>query len=685
MRKNLLVFFITFTVLFFSQRTNAADWSSTVVDTANSVGMNTSLTIDTNGKIHIAYEDYTDNNVKYATNATGSWITSPVDITDNVGFWGISMALDATNNVHIAYQDETNGNLKYATNVSGAWIVTTIDNSSNDVGLYPSLVIDSNNKAHVAYLDETNIALKYATNLTGAWTTTTLDSGTLSGFFSSLAIDANNKLHISYYSLLPAALKYITNISGSWQITTLDTINCDYGTSLVVDNNNQAHISYYDSINKYLKYATNATGNWVYSAVDSSGDVGMYSSIAADANNKIFISYSDNTNKDLKYATNVAGSWVTTTLDSADSVGAYSAIKLDNHHRVHISYSDLTNNELDYIYMVGPSAPVLNIDTEDQYINDPAIETELLASGNPVQMMVSENSDFSGAAWEPYDTGKELTLSTGDGMKTVYAKFRDQWYAETDTASDNIYFDTTGPTVAASPAAGSYTNVQRVTLNADDGSGSGPSTIYYTTNGSPPRTTSSVYTVPITVTYNSDLKYFAVDNLGNTGSSATASYEIAKAKFVTKDAVDAEVLMAGKNIKYYANNIEFYFSDYADKFSQKKYYLEIKKFSKYPSNYQKVKKSALTYQWRIKTNMNKYSRQQDLNLNLIFRYTSNQYNKLKKHNSTVVESDLKLMTYNKAIKKWEAVDGQTISTGNNMISVKINTLKYKTNNFAIGL
>jgi len=685
MRKKLLALIIAFVVLFFGPATYAADWSSSIIDTTNNVGANASLAVDTNGKSHIAYEDYTNNDVMYATNVSGAWVTANIDSTDNVGFWGLSLALDSDDKVHIAYQDETNGNLKYATNLTGSWVISTIDNSTDDVGLTPSIIIDSNDKVHIAYMDETNIALKYATDLTGSWITTTLDSGTWSGFSPSIGIDANNKLHIGYYSLFPATLKYITNTTGSWKITNLEDVNCDYGVSLVVDNNNFVHISYYDATNDDLRYATNISGSWVYAEIDATGDVGEHSSITADKNNNIYISYYDNTNKDLKLATNISGSWVITTLSATDSVGWYSSIKLDDNHRTHIAFNDTTNGELKYIYTVGPTTPVLNIDSEDQYINDPEISVELSASGNPLQMMISENSDFTGAAWETYETTKDFSLSSGDSEKTVYAKFRDQWYAETDATSDNIYLDTTGPTVTASPAAGSYDNVEKVILTADDGSGSGLSTIYYTTNGSLPRTTSSIYTEPIAVTYNSDLKYFAVDDLGNTGATVTASYEIAKAKFVTKNAVNAEVLMAGKNIKYYANNIEFYFSDYADKFAQKKYYLEIKKFSKYPSNYKKVKKSALTYQWRLKTNMNKYSRQHDLNLNFIFRYTTNQYNKLKKHNSNVVESDLKLMAYNKTAKKWEAVDGQTISTGNNMISVAVDSLPYKTNNFAIGI
>ena len=49
--------------------------------------------------------------------------------------------------------------------------------------------------------------------------------------------------------------------------------------------------------------------SWMFSTIDSTGDVGLQSSIAVDSNSGVHISYLDNTNGDLKYATNADGSW----------------------------------------------------------------------------------------------------------------------------------------------------------------------------------------------------------------------------------------------------------------------------------------------------------------------------------------------------------------------------------------
>lgn len=53
----------------------------------------------------------------------------------------------------------------------------------------------------------------------------------------------------------------------------------------------------------------------------------------------------------------------------------------------------------------------------------------------------------SGATWESYAATKALTLSTGDGTKTVYAKFRDAVGNESVTVSATVTLDTTAPVV----------------------------------------------------------------------------------------------------------------------------------------------------------------------------------------------------------------------------------------------
>jgi hypothetical protein len=67
-----------------------------------------------------------------------------------------------------------------------------------------------------------------------------------------------------------------------------------------------------------------------------------------------------------------------------------------------------------------------------------------------LQMMVSESSDFSGASYESYSATKAITLSEGDGTKTVYAKFKDQYGNITSSYNDTVTLDMTAPDTPSS-------------------------------------------------------------------------------------------------------------------------------------------------------------------------------------------------------------------------------------------
>ncbi len=51
------------------------------------------------------------------------------------------------------------------------------------------------------------------------------------------------------------------------------------------------------------------------------------------------------------------------------------------------------------------------------------------------------------ASWESYTASKAITLTTGDGSKSVSAKIRDDVGNETSTLTDTITLDTTAPVV----------------------------------------------------------------------------------------------------------------------------------------------------------------------------------------------------------------------------------------------
>lgn len=93
------------------------------------------------------------------------------------------------------------------------------------------------------------------------------------------------------------------------------------------------------------------------------------------------------------------------------------------------------------------------------------------------QMMISNDSSFTGASWETYSALKSWTLTTGNGSKTVYIKFKDNAGNATGSYSDTIVLDVPpAPTSAPAPvypgkllqngASGQSVNIIQQKLNS---------------------------------------------------------------------------------------------------------------------------------------------------------------------------------------------------------------------------
>ena len=95
------------------------------------------------------------------------------------------------------------------------------------------------------------------------------------------------------------------------------------------------------------------------------------------------------------------------------------------------------------------------------------------------------------------------------------------------TESYTLPSDTTAPTTTASPAGGSYTSIQSVTLTCTDtAGGSGCAGTYYTTDGSTPTTASPQYTGALTISVTTELKFFSADTAGNLEAVRTEKYTL---------------------------------------------------------------------------------------------------------------------------------------------------------------
>jgi hypothetical protein len=147
-----------------------------------------------------------------------------------------------------------------------------------------------------------------------------------------------------------------------WHTESVDTSG-EVGkfTSIAVDTSFNPHISYYDDTNDDLRYAYYDGSSWDTGRVDYYGSVGEYTSIALDASDNPHISYYDSTNSDLKYAYYDGSSWQLESVDTTGYVGYCTSIALDASDNPHVSYA--ASGDLKYAYYDGSAWQVEYADT----------------------------------------------------------------------------------------------------------------------------------------------------------------------------------------------------------------------------------------------------------------------------------------------------------------------------------
>ena len=108
-----------------------------------------------------------------------------------------------------------------------------------------------------------------------------------------------------------------------------------------------------------------------------------------------------------------------------------------------------------------------------------------------------------------------------DGTYYVYGVISDGTTAAAGYSEASVTIDRTAPVIEASPAGGSYTGAQTVTLSTDE-----PALIYYTTDGTAPTTSSLLYTGPLSISETTTFRIMAVDPVGNQSEILNQTYTI---------------------------------------------------------------------------------------------------------------------------------------------------------------
>lgn len=99
----------------------------------------------------------------------------------------------------------------------------------------------------------------------------------------------------------------------------------------------------------------------------------------------------------------------------------------------------------------------IKINNNNQYTNSSQVTLTLSAQdnsgGSGVSLMRFSNDNTTWSTQQAYTTTKSWTLSSSDGIKTVYVKFSDKVGNWSQVYSDTIILDTTAPIITLNPVA----------------------------------------------------------------------------------------------------------------------------------------------------------------------------------------------------------------------------------------
>lgn len=337
--------------LYYSYWTGST-WQTELVETGAWLGTYPSLQIETTAP-YTAHISYAGDGLKYATNIDGVWQTE--HIVPDLNIIGTSLAIEPgfPPNNHIAYYDFTNGQVKYATDAGNSWTIKTIDSEGPVAGSGITIALEPTfpYTKHVAYVGDTDI--RYATSVSGnSWQTEIIEMGGSQWFDSlnspSLALDSQGEPHIAYHgAIFNGDLTYTYRDAGVWHSEILTTtFNSFTPVSLALDDMDIPHIAFAEPSPPYrLHYGYQVTQTitgtvWAFETVTDY--FGQALSLALDSEGNPYISYSEFNDTDLYLAYKNGGEWHTETVDTEYDIRR-SSLSLDPQNNPIVAYASGTD------------------------------------------------------------------------------------------------------------------------------------------------------------------------------------------------------------------------------------------------------------------------------------------------------------------------------------------------------
>lgn len=334
----------------------AADWEREVVDPTG-IGTSSSMKIDRNGNVHLAYViDGANHNLKYGfwDHTIKRWFIMQVD--QNSG--PCSLTLDSKQNPHIAYVDfgtASGSKLRHASWDGKTWTRQMIPLSSDVIAYFNSIVLDEHDYPSISFYEYrgprgTDLLdrMRTVTWNGNTWEVRTVDSDNQSGKFNSMAADSKGNIHLAYANVaaMTAGLRYAEWDGKAWKAEIVDSLarnnggTVGYSTALALDSRDQPHITYMNISTGQVLYAARTDGEWKIEIVDNilSAAYPDRNSIVISESGVPYVGYFDSGRGILKVAHKRGDKWIAEVVDSG-GVGFNSSIQIAD-GMLWISYAD---------------------------------------------------------------------------------------------------------------------------------------------------------------------------------------------------------------------------------------------------------------------------------------------------------------------------------------------------------
>src|SRR6476661_1950726 len=219
--------------------------------------------------------------------------------------------------------------------------------------VWPNLVLGSNGLPRVLYRTSSEIRVGGCTgscDTRALWSLTDVSPVTGSDDYLSLAIDGADNLHLGLVGLCCGP----TYATPAGQMVTIDDGSAAY-TSIGTNAAGTLHLLYYNNTDLHGAACSADCGtatNWQVTAVDTSGNAGSFTSVVVEPQGGVHVTYFENDSGDLRYAVCASPcttpTWSSGPVDTTGRVGIGSSLVLDGTGTLHASWVDVTAGDVVY-------------------------------------------------------------------------------------------------------------------------------------------------------------------------------------------------------------------------------------------------------------------------------------------------------------------------------------------------